>query len=213
MPLIVAKFILGRSGGASRTDNLFNVPLENKSMPILGRLQDCTITSNMANSPSTSNSLIALVMLMREDTDMDKLSNNKNNKGQKMWGGRFSASPSEIMQEINVSIDFDKRLALQDIKGSLAHSSMLEAQGIITKEDMLQIHKGLKQIEEEILNLTFPFSPEFEDIHLNIENRLREIIGEAAGRLHTARSRNDQVATDFRLWVRDSLDSFEIQSV
>ena len=148
---------------------------------------------------------------MREDTDMDKLFNNKNNKGQKMWGGRFSASPSEIMQEINVSIDFDKRLALQDIKGSLAHSSMLEAQGIITKEDMLQIHKGLKQIEEEILNLTFPFSPEFEDIHLNIENRLREIIGEAAGRLHTARSRNDQVATDFRLWVRDSLDSFEIQ--
>ena len=154
-----------------------------------------------------------LVMLMREDTVMDKLFNNKNNKGQKMWGGRFSASPSEIMQEINVSIDFDKRLALQDIKGSLAHSSMLEAQGIITKEDMLQIHKGLKQIEEEILNLTFPFSPEFEDIHLNIENRLREIIGEAAGRLHTARSRNDQVATDFRLWVRDSLDSFEIQSV
>lgn len=150
-------------------------------------------------------------MLMREDTDMDKLFNNKNNKGQKMWGGRFSASPSEIMQEINVSIDFDKRLALQDIKGSLAHSSMLEAQGIITKEDMLQIHKGLKQIEEEILNLTFPFSREFEDIHLNIENRLREIIGEAAGRLHTARSRNDQVATDFRLWVRDSLDSFEIQ--
>jgi argininosuccinate lyase len=150
-------------------------------------------------------------MLMREDTDMSKLSNNKNNKGQKMWGGRFSASPSEIMQEINVSIDFDKRLALQDIRGSLAHSSMLEAQGIITKEDMLQIHRGLKQIEKEILNLTFPFSPEFEDIHLNIENRLKEIIGEAAGRLHTARSRNDQVATDFRLWVRDSLDGFEIQ--
>jgi len=180
-------------------------------MPTLGWLQDCTITSNMANSPSTSISLIALVMLMREDTDMSKLSNNKNNKGQKMWGGRFSASPSEIMQEINVSIDFDKRLALQDIRGSLAHSSMLEAQGIITKEDMLQIHRGLKQIEKEILNLTFPFSPEFEDIHLNIENRLKEIIGEAAGRLHTARSRNDQVATDFRLWVRDSLDGFEIQ--
>ena len=134
-------------------------------MPTLGWLQDCTITSNMANSPSTSISLIALVMLMREDTDMSKLSNNKNNKGQKMWGGRFSASPSEIMQEINVSIDFDKRLALQDIRGSLAHSSMLEAQGIITKEDMLQIHRGLKQIEKEILNLTFPFSPEFEDIH------------------------------------------------
>ncbi len=112
--------------------------------------------------------------------DMDKLSNNKNNKGQKMWGGRFSASPSEIMQEINVSIDFDKRLALQDIKGSIAHSTMLEAQGIITNEVMLLIHQGLEQIKKEILNLSFAFSHEFEDIHLNIENRLKELIGEAA---------------------------------
>ena len=152
-----------------------------------------------------------LVILKREDMDMDKLSNNKNNKGQKMWGGRFSASPNEIMQEINVSIDFDKRLALQDIKGSMAHSSMLELQGIITKEDMLQIHQGLEKIKKEILNLSFPFSHEFEDIHLNIENRLKELIGDAAGRLHTARSRNDQVATDFRLWVRDYLDNFELQ--
>jgi len=128
-----------------------------------------------------------------------------------MWGGRFGASPGELMQAINVSIDFDKRLAAQDIRGSKAHSSMLAAQGIITKKDMTAIHRGLNKIEKEIAKGTFPFSHDLEDIHLNIESRLKDLIGEAAGRLHTGRSRNDQVATDFRLWVRDNLDQFDAQ--
>jgi len=128
-----------------------------------------------------------------------------------MWGGRFNASPGELMQAINVSIDFDKRLAAQDIRGSKAHSAMLAEQGIITKKDMKAIHKGLRAIEKEIANGTFPFSHDLEDIHLNIENRLKDLIGDAAGRLHTGRSRNDQVATDFRLWVRDNLDQFDAQ--
>ena len=128
-----------------------------------------------------------------------------------MWGGRFSATPGELMQAINVSIDFDKRLASQDIRGSLAHSTMLAEQGIISKKDMRAIHKGLKEIKKEIEAGTFPFSHALEDIHLNIESRLKDKIGEAAGRLHTGRSRNDQVATDFRLWVRGQLDQFDAQ--
>ena len=128
-----------------------------------------------------------------------------------MWGGRFSATPGELMQAINVSIDFDKRLASQDIRGSLAHSTMLAEQGIISKKDMRAIHKGLKEIKKEIEASTFPFSHALEDIHLNIESRLKDKIGEAAGRLHTGRSRNDQVATDFRLWVRGQLDQFDAQ--
>ena len=128
-----------------------------------------------------------------------------------MWGGRFSATPGELMQAINVSIDFDKRLANEDIRGSLAHSTMLAEQGIITKKDMRAIHKGLKEIKKEIAAGTFPFSHALEDIHLNIESRLKDKIGDAAGRLHTGRSRNDQVATDFRLWVRGQLDQFDAQ--
>jgi len=128
-----------------------------------------------------------------------------------MWGGRFSAQPGALMQAINVSIDFDKRMANQDIRGSKAHAAMLAAQGIITQEDYVAIDKGLDDIKAEIAAGNFPFKPELEDIHLNIENRLKEKIGEAAGRLHTGRSRNDQVATDFRLWVRDHLDLFEAQ--
>ncbi len=128
-----------------------------------------------------------------------------------MWGGRFSASPGELMQAINASIDFDKRLATQDIAGSKAHAAMLAAKGIITKKDFRAINKGLSAIAKEIELGVFPFSRELEDIHLNIESRLKEKIGEAAGRLHTGRSRNDQVATDFRLWVRDHLDQFDAQ--
>jgi len=137
--------------------------------------------------------------------------NKKDDKGQTMWGGRFSAQPGALMQAINVSIDFDKRMANQDIRGSKAHAAMLAAQGIITQEDYVAIDKGLDDIKAEIAAGNFPFKPELEDIHLNIENRLKEKIGEAAGRLHTGRSRNDQVATDFRLWVRDHLDLFEAQ--
>ncbi len=128
-----------------------------------------------------------------------------------MWGGRFSSEPGALMQAINVSIRFDQRLAAQDIRGSKAHSDMLAAQGIISNEDRNAIHKGLDDIAAEIEAGTFPFRDELEDIHLNIEGRLKELIGEPAGRLHTGRSRNDQVATDFRLWVRDALDHFDAQ--
>jgi argininosuccinate lyase len=132
-------------------------------------------------------------------------------KGQKMWGGRFAAGPGALMQAINVSIGFDQRLADQDIAGSKAHSDMLAKQGIITPADRDAIHGGLDDIKAEIDAGTFPFSDDLEDIHLNIEARLKDKIGEAGGRLHTGRSRNDQVATDFRLWTRDHLDLFGIQ--
>jgi len=134
-----------------------------------------------------------------------------NAKGQKMWGGRFAAGPGALMQAINVSIGFDRKLAKQDIAGSKAHSNMLAKQGIISEQDRDDIHKGLDAIGAEIEAGTFPWSEALEDIHLNIEARLKDKIGEAGGRLHTGRSRNDQVATDFRLWVRDHLDMFEGQ--
>ena len=124
----------------------------------------------------------------------------------KMWGGRFGASPSDIMQEINASIDTDRRFAAQDIEGSRAHATMLGEKGIITKEDAKKILEGLNTIASEMDDGIFPYRVEFEDIHLNVEARLSELIGPTAGRLHTGRSRNDQVATDFRLWVRDAID-------
>jgi argininosuccinate lyase len=127
----------------------------------------------------------------------------------KMWGGRFESGPAQIMREITPSIDFDKRLAGEDLAGSRAHVRMLALQGIIAKVDAEAILKGLDQIEQEIADGKFTFKRELEDIHLNIESRLTEIIGAAAGRLHTARSRNDQVVTDFRLWVRSACDRAE----
>jgi argininosuccinate lyase len=122
----------------------------------------------------------------------------------KMWGGRFKSGPAAIMEEINTSIDIDKRLWVYDLEGSDAHAAMLAASRIIGKADADAIRKGLKTIGREIKAGKFPFRREFEDIHMNVEARLAELIGEAAGRLHTARSRNDQVATDFRLFVRDA---------
>jgi argininosuccinate lyase len=129
----------------------------------------------------------------------------------KMWGGRFESGPAAIMEEINASIDFDKRLWRQDIRGSKAHAEMLAATGILSKADVVLICKGLDQVAAEIESGAFTFSRALEDIHMNIESRLKEIIGEAAGRLHTARSRNDQVALDFRLWVRDTVDELDTQ--
>jgi argininosuccinate lyase len=128
-----------------------------------------------------------------------------------MWGGRFASGPAEIMEEINASIDFDRRLYVQDIRGSIAHANMLAHQGIISKADADAIGEGLSAIKTEIEAGTFAFSRALEDIHLNIEARLKERIGDAAGRLHTARSRNDQVATDLRLYVRDSIDHLDAQ--
>lgn len=126
-----------------------------------------------------------------------------------MWGGRFAEGPAAIMQEINASIDFDKRLAAQDIRGSIAHCEMIAAQGIIDAQSAEAIVQGLRQVKAEIDAGTFTFRSELEDIHMNVEARLAEIIGPAAGRLHTGRSRNDQVATDFRLWVRDTIDAID----
>jgi argininosuccinate lyase len=136
----------------------------------------------------------------------------------KMWGGRFAASPAEIMEEINASISFDKALAPQDIRGSKAHAAMLGEAGIITKSDAREILRGLDQVAAEIADGSFTFSRALEDVHMNVESRLKDIIGAPAGRLHTARSRNDQVATDFRLFVRDAADSIivaigELQAV
>ncbi len=124
-----------------------------------------------------------------------------------MWGGRFASGPDAIMEAINASIGFDQRLYAQDIAGSLAHAAMLSRQDIISKEDFAKIKEGLLTILSEIEKGEFTFSAALEDIHMNVENRLAELIGEPAGRLHTARSRNDQVATDFRLWVRDQADT------
>jgi argininosuccinate lyase len=123
----------------------------------------------------------------------------------KMWGGRFDAMPDDVMIDINASIDVDRRLYRQDIEGSLAHAKMLAAQGILSAADAAAIEKGLQQVLAEIESGGFVFKKELEDVHMNIESRLREIIGDAAGRLHTARSRNDQVATDFRLWTKDAI--------
>ncbi|MEI6281967.1 MAG: argininosuccinate lyase [Alphaproteobacteria bacterium] len=134
-----------------------------------------------------------------------------NNKGQSLWGGRFSDKPAALMQAINVSIGVDKKLASQDLAGSRAHARMLIDKGVIGAEDGAAILKGLDTIEAEMLAGTFPFRDEFEDIHMNIEARLSELIGPASGRLHTARSRNDQVAVDFRLWVRDACDHAHAQ--
>ena len=126
-----------------------------------------------------------------------------------MWGGRFAASPAEIMEEINASIDFDKRLWRHDIQASKAHVAMLGATGILNKKEAQEIARGLAKIEAEMEAGTFKFSRALEDIHLNVESRLRELIGPAAGKLHTARSRNDQVATDFKLYVRDEIGAID----
>ena len=126
-----------------------------------------------------------------------------------MWGGRFAAGPDAIMEAINASIGFDQRMAAQDIEGSRAHAAMLAAQGIIDGKDAEAIREGLLTILSEIERGDFAFSTALEDIHMNVEARLKEVIGEPAGRLHTGRSRNDQVATDFKLWTRDQLDAVD----
>ena len=126
-----------------------------------------------------------------------------------MWGGRFAAGNSDIMEAINASIDFDQRMAAQDIAGSRAHAAMLAAMGIVTDSDATAMREGLLTVLSEIEAGDFPFSKQLEDIHMNVEARLKEIIGEPAGRLHTGRSRNDQVATGFKLWVRDQFDAVD----
>ncbi len=134
-------------------------------------------------------------------------------KANPLWGGRFAAGLNAAMSEINASIDFDRRLYAQDIAASKAHASMLAAKGIISRKDGRAIARGLETIRAEIEAGRFRFSKALEDIHMNIESRLADLIGEPAGRLHTARSRNDQVATDFKLWVRDAIDALEVYNL
>ena len=128
-----------------------------------------------------------------------------------MWGGRYAAGPAEIMERINASIDFDQRLYAQDIAGSKAHCRMLVEQDIIAAADGDAILSGLDSILQDIESGSFDFKTALEDIHMNVEAALAEKIGEPAGRLHTGRSRNDQVATDFRLWTRDAIDTIDGQ--
>src|SRR5688572_30896424 len=130
----------------------------------------------------------------------------KKGKSNTMWGGRFASGPAAVMEKINASIDFDWHLYRQDIAASKAHAAMLAKQGIISADDARKIAHGLDTILSEIGSGRFKFKRELEDIHMNVESRLGELIGAPAGRLHTARSRNDQVATDFRLWMRDRID-------
>jgi argininosuccinate lyase len=129
----------------------------------------------------------------------------------KMWGGRFKSRPDPIMEDINASIEFDRHLYRQDIAASKAHAAMLAKKGIIAAQDAKKIAHGLDTILSEIESGKFTFKRALEDIHMNVESRLSDLIGPAAGRLHTARSRNDQVATDFRLWIRDAIDEIDVQ--
>ena len=140
---------------------------------------------------------------------MKKNSSEKQNNS-KIWGGRFSTSTNELMEEFNSSIQFDKRLYIQDIEGSIVHAEMLSKQKIISSKDFKLIEAGLNKIKIEISNNNFKFSMKLEDIHMNIENRLVDLIGDSGKKLHTARSRNDQVATDLKLWLRDRIDQIEL---
>src|SRR5580704_17603070 len=159
------------------------------------------------NSPSLSFSSSAAAAAERATRSATAtVANQADHPRNPNWGGRFDGGPAAIMRRINASIDFDKRLYAEDIAGSLAHCAMLVAQRILTPEDGVAITKGLEQIRSEIDRGEFVFSEANEDIHLNIEARLAELIGPIAGRLHTARSRNDQIATDFRLWVRGAIE-------
>ena len=141
----------------------------------------------------------------------DKTTPPSQNSASSIWGGRFSGGPSQLMLDINASISYDKALFRQDIAGSRAHATMLQAAGILTADDLATITTGLAQIETEIADGIFTFSEALEDIHMNVEARLAELIGDPARRLHTARSRNDQIATDIRLWLRDSIDGLDDQ--
>ena len=137
---------------------------------------------------------------------VDKNITKEKKQSSSIWGGRFERKPSKVMEKINSSISFDKRLYKEDILASAAHTKMLVKQGIISNADGKKIISGLNTIEKEIKKDNFQFKNELEDIHMNIENRLKEIIGDVAGKLHTARSRNDQVATDLRIWIRHSIN-------
>ena len=147
--------------------------------------------------------------MARKNTTARASKTGANRRSNTMWGGRYKLGPAEIMEKINASVGFDRRLYAQDIAGSMAHCDMLVAQRILTPVDGRAIKRGLAKVKDEIESGRFKFSTRLEDIHMNVEARLADLIGPAAGRLHTARSRNDQVALDVRLWVRDAIDRLE----
>ena len=144
-------------------------------------------------------------------TDQSPAASHPESRTNELWGGRFASGPAEVMERINPSIDFDRRFWREDIQGSKAHAEMLVAQGIVSAADGAAIVKGLDEIWGEIESGRFKFSRALEDIHMNVESRLREIVGEPAGRLHTARSRNDQVALDMKLWCRGAIDDLDVE--
>lgn len=144
-------------------------------------------------------------------TDQSPAASQPESRTNELWGGRFASGPAEVMERINPSIDFDRRFWREDIQGSKAHAEMLVAQGIVSAADGAAIVKGLDEIWGEIESGRFKFSRALEDIHMNVESRLREIVGEPAGRLHTARSRNDQVALDMKLWCRGAIDDLDVE--
>jgi argininosuccinate lyase len=144
-------------------------------------------------------------------TDQSPAASQPESRTNELWGGRFASGPAEVMERINPSIDFDRRFWREDIQGSKAHAEMLVAQGIVSAADGAAISKGLDEIWGEIESGRFKFSRALEDIHMNVESRLREVVGEPAGRLHTARSRNDQVALDMKLWCRGAIDDLEVE--
>ncbi|GHD41429.1 argininosuccinate lyase [Thalassobaculum fulvum] len=144
-------------------------------------------------------------------TDQSPAASQPESRTNELWGGRFASGPAEVMERINPSIDFDRRFWREDIQGSKAHAEMLVAQGIVSAADGAAIAKGLDEIWGEIESGRFKFSRALEDIHMNVESRLREVVGEPAGRLHTARSRNDQVALDMKLWCRGAIDDLEVE--
>ena len=139
----------------------------------------------------------------------DSAANDAPAKTNQMWGGRFRSGPAEAMERFNACLDDDERLALEDVAGSIAHAEMLAAQGVLKKIEVDEIVEGLARVREEVVAETFEWRPALEDVHMNVEGRLRELIGEVAGKLHTGRSRNDQVATDMRLWTRAALHRCE----
>src|SRR6056297_1244797 len=198
--VLTLEFHLRRGFGRGMEHQFLHVPLAQRLKCCgIGERRVCTEREGHIKDDLTN----GFHKSLRRAKDMTDTTSNQ------MWGGRFAAGPDAIMEAINASIGFDKRLAAQDIAGSRAHAAMLAATGIISDSDAEAMREGLLTVLSEIEEGRFDFSTALEDIHMNVEARLRQVVGEPAGRLHTGRSRNDQVATDFKLWVRDQLDAAE----
>src|SRR5690606_20966604 len=186
--------------GISSPARLRSITLDKSALSAANAPSPCASSGACLSQPATTRAKAIIVSEKRDDRDGDTGGSNA------MWGGRFAEGPSAIMREINASIPFDKALWRQDIAASKAHVAMLAAQGIVSQADAAEIARGLDAVAAEYEANGVPENWDLEDIHMTTESRLAELIGPAAGRLHTARSRNDQVATDFRLWVREAME-------